>query len=74
MVYVKHPEHGNKHVSREEAEQLVTEGWVVWPRSKEAKAGFQLTYPTSAEADSAPQFNPVDEANRPKRAYVRKAK
>lgn len=73
MIYVKHPEHGNKHVSAEEAEKLVAEGWVIWPRSKEAKAGFQLTYPVES-TDIAPQYNPIDEANKPKRPYVRKAK
>lgn len=40
MVYVKHPEHGNKHVSPEEAAALVQEGWVIWPRTKEQKAGL----------------------------------
>jgi hypothetical protein len=39
MPYVKHPEHGNKHVSAEEAKKLVSEGWVSWPRSREEKEG-----------------------------------
>ena len=37
MVYVKHSELGNKHVSDEEAKKLVNEGWVRWPRTKEQK-------------------------------------
>jgi len=40
MVYVKHPEHGNRHVSAEKAQALAREGWVIWPRSKEQKAGI----------------------------------
>lgn len=60
MIYIKHPEHGNKHVEPDEAEMLVADGWVIWPRSKEAKAGVIPVLP---------------EANRPeKRAYNRKAK
>lgn len=39
MVYVKHPEHGNKHVAPEEAPALVLEGWVIWPRTAAQKAG-----------------------------------
>jgi hypothetical protein len=37
MALVKHPEHGNKHVSEEEAAKLESEGWVRWPRTKEQK-------------------------------------
>ncbi len=37
MALVKHPEHGNKHVTEEEAVKLVTEGWVKWPRTTEEK-------------------------------------
>jgi len=40
MVYVKHPEHGNRHVSASEAARLMHSGWVIWPRSKEQKAGI----------------------------------
>jgi hypothetical protein len=40
MTFIKHPEHGNKHVNADEATALVREGWVIWPRSKEAKAGI----------------------------------
>jgi hypothetical protein len=45
MVYVKHPQHGNKHVSAEEAAVLVQEGWVIWPRTKEQKAGIVAPVP-----------------------------
>lgn len=37
MVLVKHPEHGNKHVTEEEALKLTSEGWVKWPRTTEQK-------------------------------------
>lgn len=40
MIYVKHPKLGNKHVSADEAQALTREGWVIWPRSKEQKAGI----------------------------------
>jgi len=42
MVYVKHPEHGNRHVSADEAKALTREGFVIWPRSKEQKAGIPV--------------------------------
>lgn len=38
MAYVKHPEHGNKHVSDHEVAALVARGWVKWPRAPEDKA------------------------------------
>lgn len=38
MFYLKHHYLGNKHVETEaEADKLVPEGWVRWPRSKEQK-------------------------------------
>lgn len=40
MIYVKHPEHGNKHIPAEEVESHVSAGWVVWPRSADVKAGL----------------------------------
>jgi hypothetical protein len=40
MTFIKHPEHGNKHVSADEAAASVRDGWVIWPRSKEVKAGI----------------------------------
>ena len=61
MVYMKHPEHGNVHVEDAEVSARVADGWVVWPRSKEAKA------PEVAEA-----VLPVN-ALQAKRAYIRKA-
>jgi hypothetical protein len=41
MAYVKHPEHGNKHVSADEAQALTLDGWVIWPRTKDQKAGIK---------------------------------
>ncbi len=38
MAYVKHPEFGNKTVEDSEVADLVANGWVQWPRSKEDKA------------------------------------
>lgn len=38
MAFVKHPEHGNKHVADHEVAELVKQGWVKWPRSKDEKA------------------------------------
>ncbi len=38
MAYVKHPEHGNKHVPDEDVAALIEQGWVKWPRSVEEKA------------------------------------
>lgn len=38
--YLKHKEHGNKHVATEaEAKKLASEGWTRWPRSLEEKEG-----------------------------------
>lgn len=37
MPLVKHPEHGNKHVTDAEVAKLVAEGWAVWPRASEVK-------------------------------------
>lgn len=78
MTYIKHPEHGNKHVSAEEAEQLVAEGWEIWPRSKEAKAGivmYKLT-PSEVQPDPSVFIRPaiLTEPAPVKRAYVRKVK
>jgi len=38
MPLVKHPAHGNKHVTDAEVPALVEKGWVKWPRSKDEKA------------------------------------
>lgn len=48
MRYLKHPQHGNKHVSEAEAPALIAAGWVAWPRTKEQKAG--LVAPQGGEA------------------------
>lgn len=37
MALVKHKEHGNKHVTDEEAVKLAADGWVRWPRKVELK-------------------------------------
>jgi hypothetical protein len=39
MIYMKHPELGNKHFDDAEQAEREAEGWVKWPRSKEAKFG-----------------------------------
>jgi hypothetical protein len=67
MAYVKHPEHGNKHVPDDQVEALVAQGWVKWPRTKEQKAGFPFV-PASTPAPVAEE--PVE---RQKRKYTRKA-
>lgn len=51
MFYLKHPQHGNRHVaSRDEANQLQREGWTLWPRSNAEKAGTAIAVPTAAVA------------------------
>lgn len=40
MKYVKHPEHGNRHIADSEVTSHVAQGWVVWPRSADVKAGL----------------------------------
>lgn len=37
MALVKHPEHGNKHVTDEEAVKLAADGWITWPRKSDVK-------------------------------------
>ena len=40
MFYLKHKEHGNVHVAtQDEADALVKDGYVIWPRTKEQKEG-----------------------------------
>lgn len=44
MFYLKHPEHGNRHVKTEaECKRLQADGWVRWPRSKDEKEGRAKT-------------------------------
>jgi hypothetical protein len=38
MAYLKHPQHGNRHVGEEEAIELEAQGWTRFPRSAEDKA------------------------------------
>lgn len=40
MVYVKHPQHGNKHIPDDAVHTHVADGWVVWPRPASVKAGI----------------------------------
>ena len=40
MIYVKHPEYGNKHIGAEEVEAHAANGWVVWPRPAHVKSGI----------------------------------
>jgi len=61
MVYMKHSEHGNVHVEDAEVSARVADGWVVWPRSKEAKAPKVTAIVMPVNALQA------------KRAYIRKA-
>lgn len=39
MIYMKHPEHGNKHFPDAQQAELEAAGWVRWPRTAEQKAG-----------------------------------
>lgn len=43
MIYAKHPEFGNKHFAcdrgSEQAKKLQAQGWVIWPRTADEKAG-----------------------------------
>lgn len=64
MIYVKHKEHGNKHIEGAVLDEHIAAGWVKWPRSKAEKAGLPPVAP-----------EPPEEVEQPvKRAYVRKAK
>ncbi len=62
MFYLKHPEHGNRHVgSRDEANQLQRAGWTLWPRSKAEKSGAvtATAVPTAAIAVEPPKRPPL---------------
>lgn len=42
--YLKHPEHGNRHVETyAELHDLLAKGWVRWPRTKAEKEGRQVS-------------------------------
>lgn len=47
MVYVKHKDHGNRHVVATEVAGLVAAGWVVWPRTKSEKDGVSSKEPVA---------------------------
>lgn len=48
MIYMKHPEHGNKHFPDSEQVTREAAGWVRWPRTPEQKRG---EVPAAAEQD-----------------------
>lgn len=44
MFYLKHPQHGNRHVDTyAELQDLLAKGWVKWPRSKAEKEGLRIS-------------------------------
>ncbi len=52
MFYLKHPQHGNRHVaSLDECKRLQSEGWTRWPRTKDEKEGRA---PAKAEPTAPP--------------------
>ncbi len=48
MVYVKHPQYGNKHIPDDAVHAHVADGWVVWPRPASVKAGIKLELPAQS--------------------------
>lgn len=58
MIYMKHPELGNKHVPEAEQAGREAAGWVRWPRGKEQKAsvvgGFAEAMAASPLCQAAP--------------------
>ena len=60
MIYVKHPELGNKHVREAELPALVAAGWVRWPRTAEQKAGVSpvATVGEILKSDEPPKRKP----------------
>lgn len=66
MIYLKHKEFGNRHVERDKVDTMVASGWVVWPRSKDAKNGRVPDFHHDVIQLAAPEIK------RTKRAYNRK--
>lgn len=58
MIYAKHPTLGNKHAPASERDRMEAEGWVIWPRSAEAKAGIVEVRPVPI-ADGPVEAKPV---------------
>jgi hypothetical protein len=54
MPYLKHPEHGNRHVGEDEACELEARGWTRFPRSAEDKAAGRWPPGNTLEAAPAP--------------------
>lgn len=75
MAYVKHHEHGNKHVPDDEVESLQALGWVKWPRTKEQKATLHVVLSVEELSFPFPLGEPVSAPAEPrqKRKYTRKA-
>lgn len=65
MHYVKHPEHGNRHVTDEELPALIADGWVKWPRTKAQKqAADSAAVPIKLADPIEPPAAPVAPARR----------
>lgn len=69
MYYLKHPQHGNRHVaSREEANELQRSGWTLWPRPRSQKVAAKVEPSTSfATADTTAQVSIQKPAEQPYR-------
>lgn len=70
MHYVKHAEHGNKHVTDDELPGLLADGWVKWPRTREQKEARALL---EVAVDKFEQAMDDHESVAPKRGRPRKA-
>lgn len=72
MVYMKHPEHGNRHVHEHERAGLEALGWVAWPRTPEQKAAKVAPPQVSPEPVPSPPVTapsggaPAKKAAKPK--------
>ena len=66
MPYLKHPEHGNRHVVEEEACALEAQGWTRFPRSAEAKA-LGAWLPVNVEPPGVIEAPIKRKAGRPKK-------
>lgn len=59
MIYMKHPEHGNKHFPDAQQAELEAAGWVRWPRTAEQKAGAVVETKTYADGTVATGVVPL---------------
>ncbi|MCW1958306.1 MAG: hypothetical protein KIH64_007130 [Mycobacterium sp.] len=62
MAYVKHPLHGNRHVSDAEADAMVAAGWVKWPRPWAVKNAAPQDEPAQASSQLPPASTPAGAA------------